>query len=86
MHNKPGFSFYYWIFGNGDISTIENPASLTYNDAGIYILQYLAVQTDTVYCLSIIEVVSGLCSDGAITGVPDFCCILKEVDINNQIT
>jgi PKD repeat protein len=92
-NNNTGMLSYFWDFGNGNNSTLEHPVDQIFSQAGLYIVQYLAVQTNPAYFLESIEVVSGNCSDGALTGDPDFfytvstpAGILEEVDINNQIT
>jgi len=92
-NNHPGLLSYFWDFDNGNTSNLQDPVDQVYSQSGQYIVQYSAVQTNAVYYLESIEVISGDCSDGAATGDPDFfytvstpAGILEEVDINNQIT
>jgi len=41
-NNNPGLLAYSWDFGNGNISTLENPAPQVYNAPGDYIVHYEA--------------------------------------------
>ncbi len=36
---------YYWMFGNGDTSTLANPPLVSYNDSGIYEIRLIANDT-----------------------------------------
>ena len=92
-NNNVGMLSYSWDFGNGNNSVSAQPVDQIYSQPGQYIVQYLAVQTNAAYFLESIEVVSGNCSDGGLTGDPDFfytvstlAGILEEVDISNYIT
>ncbi|MEC9209353.1 MAG: T9SS type A sorting domain-containing protein [Bacteroidota bacterium] len=92
-NNNPGMLSYFWDFGNGNTSNLAQPADQIYTQAGQYIVQYLAVQTNPVYFLESIEVVSGNCSDGALTGDPDFfytvstpAGVLEQVTCSNYIS
>ena len=92
-NNNTGMLSYFWDFGNGNNSTLEYPVDQIFSQAGQYIVQYSAIQTNPAYFLESIEVVSGNCSDGGLTGDPDFfytvstpAGVLEEVTINNQIT
>ena len=62
-NNNPGMLSYFWDFGNGYTSTLENPGSQIYNDTGMYIVHYTATQTNPAYFLESIEVVTGGCTD-----------------------
>lgn len=42
VNNNPGLLAYTWDFGNGNTSTIENPAPQVYSNPGEYIVQYEA--------------------------------------------
>lgn len=92
-NNNTGMLSYYWDFGNGSSSTMAQPAAQIYNQAGDYIVEYFAVQTNATYFLESIEVVSGSCADGGLYGDPDFFYtvstptgILEEVTSGNYIT
>lgn len=41
-NNNPGLLAYWWDFGNGNISTSENPVPQVYNVPGDYVVQYKA--------------------------------------------
>lgn len=41
-NNNPGLLAYWWDFGNGNISTSENPVPQVYNTPGDYVVQYKA--------------------------------------------
>jgi len=93
INNNAGMLSYFWDFGNGNTSNLAQPVDQIYTQAGQYIVQYLAVQTNPIYFLESIEVVSGTCSDNSLTGDPDFfytvstpAGILEQVLIGNQIT
>lgn len=54
-NNNPGLLAYSWDFGNGNISTLENPAPQVYNTPGDYIVTYKAwdnLTTIDVYTLT----------------------------------
>ncbi len=63
-----GFS-YSWDFGNGDTSSLENPAAVTYSDPGTYNIDYEAVIDTTGYFLTNVLISTVGCSD--ILGRPD---------------
>lgn len=46
-NNNPGLVAYNWNFGNGNISTLENPSSQVYSTPGDYIVQYEAYDNIT---------------------------------------
>jgi PKD repeat protein len=92
-NNNTGMLSYFWDFGNGNTSTLENPVDQIYNQAGQYVVQYSAVQTNPAYFLESIEVVSGTCSDSWPAGDPDFfytvstsAGVLEEVTCSNYLT
>ena len=92
-NNNVGMLSYSWDFGNGNNSVSAQPGDQIYSQPGEYIVSYNAVQSNAVYFLESIEITTGNCSDGALTGDPDFFYtvsdpsgIIEEVDINNQIT
>lgn len=41
-NNNPGLLAYWWDFGNGNISTLEDPVPQVYNAPGDYLVQYKA--------------------------------------------
>lgn len=57
-----GFS-YHWNFGNGNSSIDENPANQTYDEPGIYEINYQAIVDTSKYYLSQVTVNSVSCSD-----------------------
>ena len=71
-NNNPGMISYSWDFGNGNTSNLAQPADQIYTQPGEYVVQYSATQTNPVYFLESIEVVSGNCSDSWVAGDPDF--------------
>ena len=92
-NNNTGMLSYFWDFGNGNTSNSAQPVDQIYSQAGQYAVQYSAVQTNAAYFLESIEVVTGNCSDNALTGDPDFFYtvstpsgILEEVTSGNYIT
>ena len=92
-NNNSGMLSYFWDFGNGNTSNLDQPVDQIYTLPGEYIVQYSGIQTNATYFLESIEVVSGNCSDGGLTGDPDFFYIvstpvgvLEEVSISNSIT
>lgn len=64
-----GFS-YFWDFGNGLTSSLENPPSQIYNSPGIYPITYEATIDTMGYFLSEIKVLATDCTD-AFGGRPD---------------
>jgi hypothetical protein len=92
-NNNTGMLSYFWDFGNGNTSNLAQPADQIYTQAGEYIVQYSAVQTDPAYFLESIEVVTGTCTDNFATGDVDLfytistdAGILAEVTSGNYIT
>jgi len=92
-NNNTGMLSYFWDFGNGNTSNLDQPVDQIYSLPGEYIVQYSAVQTTAAYFLESIEVVTGNCSDNALTGDPDFfytvstpAGVLEEVTISNYIS
>jgi hypothetical protein len=60
-NNNPGLLAYSWDFGNGNISTLENPAPQVYTTPGDYAVHYAAysnLDTVQVYTLSNVTVSS----------------------------
>ena len=92
-NNNMGMLSYFWDFGNGNTSNLDQPVDQIYTLPGEYIVQYSAIQTNAAYFLESIEVITGNCSDNALTGDPDFFYtvstpsgILEEVTSGNYIT
>ena len=92
-NNNPGMLSYYWDFGNGNTSNLQDPVDQIYTQPGEYIVEYSATQTNPAYFLESIEVVSGLCSDNFATGDVDLFYtvstpvgVLEEVSSGNYIT
>ncbi len=60
-NNNPGLLAYAWDFGNGNISTLENPVPQVYNAPGDYVVEYTAwnnLDTIDVYTFSGLTVTS----------------------------
>lgn len=58
-NNNPGFTSYFWDFGNGNISFSEQPTPQVYVNPGAYIVQYTAYgnqDTTHVYTLSNVQI------------------------------
>jgi len=54
-NNNPGELAYWWDFGNGNVSTLENPVPQVYTTPGDYVVQYKAwdnLDTIDVYTLT----------------------------------
>jgi len=93
VNNNVGMLSYFWDFGNGNTSNLNQPADQVYTQPGEYIVQYSAVQTNSAYFLESIEVVSGNCSDNILIGDVDllydittFSGVAQSVGTNNVIT
>tara|TARA_B100000902_G_scaffold342038_1_gene345831 strand:- start:191 stop:1963 length:1773 start_codon:yes stop_codon:yes gene_type:complete len=92
-NNNIGMISYFWDFGNGNTSTLAQPADQIYTQPGQYIIQYSAVQTNPMYFLESIEVVNGNCSDNILIGDVDLLYdiftssgMVQSVSVNNAIT
>lgn len=68
-NGQEGFS-YRWEFGNGTITTEENPATVLYTTPGVYPIDYEAIVDTTGYFLTNVLVTSVGCTD-ALGGRPD---------------
>jgi PKD repeat protein len=94
MNNNTGMLSYFWDFGNGSSSNLENPGPQIYNDTGMYIVQYSAIQAASTYFLESIEVVTGNCTDNILIGDVDLFYdittntsgLVQSVSVNNTIT
>ena len=92
-NNNTGMLSYFWDFGNGNTSNLDQPADQIYTQAGEYIVYYTATQTYPMYFLESIEVVAGSCSDNILIGDVDLLYdiistsgIVQSVSANNAIT
>ena len=86
-NNNPGELAYWWNFGNGNISTVENPVPQVYNVPGDYLVQYKAwdnLDTVDVYTLTNIGINSMSNYGGGFPSyeTPDAYFILKENNVN----
>ncbi|MEO1261760.1 MAG: T9SS type A sorting domain-containing protein [Bacteroidota bacterium] len=55
--------FYYWDFGNGEMSTEENPMPVNYTEPGIYEINYEATIDTSGYELTTVQVLAAGCND-----------------------
>ena len=92
-NNNTGMLSYFWDFGNGNTSNLDQPADQIYTQAGEYIVYYTATQADPMYFLESIEVVAGSCTDNILIGDVDLLYdiistigIVQSVSTNNAIT
>ena len=92
-NNNSGMLSYYWDFGNGNTSALDQPADQIYTQSGEYIVHYTAIQTDPMYFLESIEVVTGSCTDNFLIGDVDLfysvntsAGVLSEVSSGNYMT
>ncbi len=77
---KDGFS-YFWDFGNGNLSTEENPGNQNYNLPGTYEVQYKGLVDTTGYFLTKIDVNTAGCND-LFGGRPDLKINVLDPDNN----
>ncbi len=85
-NNNTGMLSYFWDFGNGNTSALENPGPQIYNDTGMYIVEYAAIQSAPTYFLESIEVVGGLCTDIVAGDVDLFYTISDPGGVVQQVT
>lgn len=92
-NNNVGMLSYFWDFGNGNTSNLEQPVDQIYSQSGQYIVQYSAIQANPIYFLDSIEIVSGNCSDNILIGDVDLLYdinstngMIQSVSANNAIT
>lgn len=86
-NNNPGELAYWWDFGNGNISSIENPVPQVYNVPGDYLVQYKAwdnLDTVDVYTFTNVTINSMSNYGGGFPSyeTPDAYFILKENNVN----
>jgi hypothetical protein len=77
----PGFS-YTWHFGDGTLSTSENPQPHFYNMPGVYPIDYQAIIDTNGYRLESIRVLDVDCVDQLGIGTPDLYVQVKDPDGN----
>ena len=61
INNNPGLPYYNWDFGNGNVSSQENPATQYYQSPGTYLVAYNAyatLDTTTVFTLANLQITS----------------------------
>ncbi len=92
-NNNTGMLSYFWDFGNGNTSTMQDPVDQIYSQAGQYIVQYSAIQSNPSYFLESIEVFSGTCTDNFLIGDVDLLYdittssgVVQSVSPSNAIT
>lgn len=92
-NNNTGMLSYFWDFGNGNTSNMQDPVDQIYSQPGQYIVQYSAMQSNPSYFLENIEVVSGACSDNVLIGDVDLLYdivtssgVVQSVSASNAIT
>jgi len=92
-NNNTSMLSYFWDFGNGNTSTMQNPVDQLYSQAGQYIVQYSAMQSNPTYFLENIEVFSGTCTDNFLIGDVDLLYdittssgVVQSVPPSNAIT
>jgi hypothetical protein len=61
-NGKNGYS-YFWDFGNGTTSILENPGSITYSRPGTYVVNYQASVDTAGYFLTEVKILEAGCKD-----------------------
>lgn len=85
LNNNPGLLAYYWNFGNGNQSTLENPVPQVYNQPGDYYVHYEAYNdttTNNFYTITSISITS-IQNSASVWGYPidanpDLFVVVKE--------
>jgi hypothetical protein len=84
-NNNPGLESYFWDFGNGNLSSAENPVPQVYNQPGNFVVHYEAFSDTTIqnfYTLTSIDITSIQNSASVwgypVDGNPDLYVIVKE--------
>jgi PKD repeat protein len=91
-NNNAGMLSYFWDFGNGNTSNLAQPVDQIYTQAGQYVVQYSAAQTNPVYFLESIEVATGSCTDIVAGDVDLFydlstsSGVFQSLSMNNAVT
>jgi len=93
VNNNTNMLSYFWDFGNGNTSSLAQPADQIYNQPGQYIVNYSAIQSNPIYFLESIEVVTGGCTDNILIGDVDLLYdiftqsgMVQQVSASNAIT
>lgn len=88
INNNPALAAYSWDFGNGNVSSLENPSSQLYTESGVYEVHYTAHSSiESFYFLTSIQVsnASGWGQDAEdVFGNPDPYFYLFDAE-GNQI-
>lgn len=88
INNNPALAAYSWDFGNGNVSSLENPSSQLYTESGVYEVHYTAHSSiESFYFLTSIQVsnASGWGQDAEdVFGDPDPYFYLFDAE-GNQI-
>ncbi|MBI1225501.1 MAG: T9SS type A sorting domain-containing protein [Bacteroidetes bacterium] len=72
-----GYS-YFWEFGNGSTSILENPSPVTYTMAGDYVVNYTATIDTFGYEVSTVRVLDAGCNDIIINTKPDLYVKIRD--------
>lgn len=72
VNNNEDMLNYNWDFGNGSVSSVENPPNQVFDVPGEYIVNYTATISEASYFLESITVNAAGCSDGFPIGDPDY--------------
>ncbi len=84
-NNNPGQAGYYWDFGDGNYSSLENPPAHIYTDTGTFVItQTVTAAGNPQYFLTKIEVTSIPNNYGAPLDVPDLYFLMYDPQ-NNMI-
>jgi hypothetical protein len=86
-NGESGFS-YFWDFGNGIISSEENPRPMVFKDSGEYVVHFQAIIDTSSFQFNALSVLEVGCSDFAlppfISGNPDLFFVLKD-ELGNSV-
>jgi PKD repeat protein len=78
-NNNPSQISYFWDFGNGTTSTLENPPPVTYTDSGSFVVsQTITVDTNVNYFLSEVLVSTIPDNYGGVLDPPDMYFIISD--------
>lgn len=72
VNNNQNMISYSWDFGNGSVSSVENPSDQVFDVPGEYVVNYTATVSEASYFLESITVNAAGCSDGFGAGDPDY--------------
>ena len=86
-NGSTGFSWF-WDFGNGQTSTEENPAPVTYSQPGVYEINYEAIVDTSSYKLTTVQITAAGCNDLNLPPIsnaaPELYIKIKDPD-GNQV-